>query len=126
MTETDELIEAERRLQTAQLTSDVAALDGLLHPLLTFVGPDGSLSDKTADLEVHRTGRMRVERLEPEDLVAHIADGVGITVLTAQMRGEYLGESFTARMRYTRCWARSADGWRVVAAHASMLAPAST
>jgi len=123
MTELDELIEAERRLERAQATSDVAALDSLLHPQLTFVGPDGSLSDKAADLEAHRTGTMRVDLLEPEDLVAHIADGVGVTVLTARMDGEYLGESFSARMRYTRCWARGETGWRIVAAQANMLAP---
>jgi len=115
------LEEAERRLQQAQLGSDVAALDRLLHPSLTFVGPDGGLSDKTRDLEVHRTGELHFDSLEPHDLVVRIADGVGITVLTARLEGVYAGLRFSARMRYTRCWASGADGWRVVAAHASVL-----
>ncbi|MDP9220709.1 MAG: nuclear transport factor 2 family protein, partial [Actinomycetota bacterium] len=49
---------AELRLQHAQLTSDGAELDRLLHPDLTFVGPDGAMSDKAADLEAHASGVM--------------------------------------------------------------------
>jgi len=121
MSETQTLLQAERRLQQAQLASDVAALDRLLHPSLTFVGPDGSLSDKARDLEVHRTGELRIDLLEPLDLIVRITDGVGITVLTARLEGVYAGLEFAARMRYTRCWASGAEGWRIVAAQATVL-----
>jgi hypothetical protein len=113
---------AEVRLQQAQLTSDVEELDRLMHPDLTFVGPDGALSDKVTDLAVHRSGAMSLDRLEPEDLVVRVSDGVGVTVLTARLAGSYQGQEFDGRMRYTRTWAHGSDGWRIVAAHASFLA----
>lgn len=113
---------AEDAVQHAQLTSDVAELDRLLHPDLTFVGPDGALTGKAEDLEVHRTGAIRFELSEPEDLVVRINDGVGVTVLTARLKGSYQGQAFDGRMRYTRTWAHGADtGWRVVAAQAAFL-----
>jgi hypothetical protein len=113
---------AEDALQRAQLTSDADALDRLLHPDLTFVGPDGALTGKADDLEVHRTGAIRIDRSEPEDLVVRINDGVGVTVLTARLKGSYEGQEFDGRMRYTRTWALSEEhGWRVVAAQAAFL-----
>jgi hypothetical protein len=112
---------AEVALQRAQLDSDVDELDRLLHPDLTFVGPDGGLSGKAEDLEVHRTGAIRIELSEPEDLVVRVNDGVGVTVLTARLKGTFQGQEFDGRMRYTRAWSHSDAGWRVVAAQAAFL-----
>jgi ketosteroid isomerase-like protein len=118
----DSLRAAELALQRAQQASDVADLDRLLHPDLTFVGPDGALSDKATDLAVHRSGAMSLELLESEDLLVRVVDGVGVTVLTARLKGAYEGQDFDARMRYTRSWAQEEGEWRVVAAQAGILA----
>jgi hypothetical protein len=119
----DSLLAAESRLQRAQLTSDVDVLDDLLHPALTFVGPDGSLSDKAADLEGHRNGVIQLHVLEPDDVVAQVVDGVGVTVLTARLAGSYQGQPFDSRMRYTRTWVSADGAWRLLAAQAGMIAP---
>jgi Domain of unknown function (DUF4440) len=117
-----DLRESEERLQRAQLTSDLDELDRLLHPGLTFVGPDGTLTGKSDDLEVHRTGAIRIDRSEAEELVVRVNDGVGVTVLTARLGGSYQGQVFDGRMRYTRTWAYGEQtGWRVVAAQAAFL-----
>lgn len=119
----DSLLAAESRLQQAQLASDVAVLDQLLHPALTFVGPDGSLSDKAADLDAHRSAVIRLHALEPDDVFAQVVDGVGVTVLTARLAGSYQGQVFDSRMRYTRTWVCGDGAWRVLAAQAGMIAP---
>lgn len=121
MSDAEDLRAAEEALQRAQLSSDVDALDRLLHPDLTFVGPDGVMSGKTDDLEVHRDGLLRLDRSEPEDLVVRVSDGVGVTVLTVRLAGAYRGEEFDSRMRYTRAWSHSEAGWRVVGAQAAFL-----
>jgi len=125
LSDLDTLRAAELRFQQAQLASDVPELDRLLHPALTFVGPDGALGDKDADLLAHESGAIRIDILKPQDLMVRIADGVGITVLTAQLDGDYHGQKFSSRMRYTRTWARSGEAWRIVAAHASAIADSS-
>ena len=95
-----------------------------LHPDLVFVLPDGGpVQTKADDLDAHRAGAMRVTSLEPEDLVVRVTDGIGITILTARMTGEFDGAAFSSRMRYTRTWSRPAgsDRWRLVAAHIATL-----
>jgi ketosteroid isomerase-like protein len=118
----DELRAAELRLQDAQRDSDVAALGALLHPELTFVGPDGALSGKDVDLQVHRDGEIQIAVLEPRDLLVNVLGGVGVTVLTARLAGSYRGQPFDGRMRYTRTWTKANGSWQVLAAQAGMVA----
>lgn len=121
MVDIESLRAAEQRLQVAQLASDIGELDLLLHPDLVFVGPDGSIGDKESDLNTHRDGRMHIDSLEQEDLIVRVTNGVGLTLLTAQMSGNFDSQEFSARMRYTRSWGWSGEGWQIVAAHISMI-----
>ncbi|GGQ77756.1 nuclear transport factor 2 family protein [Couchioplanes azureus] len=118
----DELRAAERRLQAAQLASDVAALDRLLDDRLVFTGPDGNLYGKDDDLRVHRTGTQVIEALHEERLDLVVAGDTGVTWFLGSLRGSVDGVPFAARMRYTRTWIRDdALGWRIIAAHASVV-----
>jgi hypothetical protein len=118
---TRELRVAERRLQAAQLAADADALDGLLDDRLVFTGPDGRLYGKSDDLEMQRSGRQRLTRLDEEDLQVLVAGATGVSWFLGTVAGTVDGQEFTARLRYTRTWVRAGDehGWRVVAVHAS-------
>jgi len=69
----DDLIPArETELRRAMLAGDVGALDRLIDDALVFTMPTGTVVGKAADLEAHRTGRLRLTMLEPGDQrVAH-------------------------------------------------------
>jgi hypothetical protein len=118
---TAELREAEHRLQAAQLTGDVAELDRLLDDRLIFtLGVDGRCYTKHDDLRNHRTRLQVLTKLVEEDLVILVDGRTGVTWFLGTLEGEFAGEPFAARMRYTRTWLRDEDhGWRIVAAHAS-------
>ncbi|QRP46862.1 nuclear transport factor 2 family protein [Amycolatopsis sp. FDAARGOS 1241] len=112
------LIDAEHRLQTAQLTGDVGALDRLLDDRLRFTFGE-SVATKADDLAAHRSGSQTLTSLVEEEL-AVFADGpTGVTWFLGRLEGSVNGAPFAARLRYTRTWHRSPSGWRVVAAHAS-------
>lgn len=118
------LRDAERRLQRAQLTSDVAELDRLLDERLVFTGPGGRLYTKDDDLRVHRSGEQSMSRVEPENLDALVVGGAGVTWFLGTVAGTLAGEPFTARVRYTRTWAHHRQrGWRLIAAHVSAAGP---
>ncbi|MFF4764621.1 group II intron maturase-specific domain-containing protein [Streptomyces sp. NPDC001292] len=53
---TESLRAAERRLQAAQLNSDVDALTELIDDAGQFIGPDGNLYSKRDDLRAHEVG----------------------------------------------------------------------
>lgn len=118
----NELRRAERRLQAAQLASDVAALDELLDDRLVFTGPDGALYGKRDDLRAHRTRTQVIDALHEEELTVLVAGETGITWFLGSLRGSIDGSPFEARMRYTRTWVHDAGhGWRIIAAHATVV-----
>ncbi|MCU1644239.1 MAG: hypothetical protein JWN03_4514 [Nocardia sp.] len=115
----EDLGDAERRLQAAQLAGDVEALDRLLDDRLIFtLGAD--TYTKADDLEMHRTRAQVVTRMAEEELTV-VADGrAGVTWFLGSVEGTVNGSPFAARMRYTRTWLHDdTHGWRIIAAHAS-------
>ena len=67
MTIDDEILACESELRQAQLTGDVAVLDRLLDDVLMFTAIDGTLASKADDLSLHRSGRLRITRMDPLD-----------------------------------------------------------
>jgi ketosteroid isomerase-like protein len=115
---------AERRLQAAQLASDVGALDGLLDAALLFTGPAGDLATKEDDLAAHRSGYQVLTRVDEEDLQVLVVGSTGVTWFLGVLEGRIGDQPFAARMRYTRTWTHDARaGWRIVAAHATVSGP---
>ena len=116
---TEALRAADRRLQAAQLASDVGALTELLDDAVLFTGPDGNLYSKEEDLAAHRSGHQVLSRVEESELRVLVTGSTGVTWFLGTLEGAVGGTSFAARMRYTRTWAREEEsGWRIVAAHA--------
>ncbi|GAA3423602.1 nuclear transport factor 2 family protein [Streptosporangium sandarakinum] len=119
---TDELYEAERRLQAAMLAGDVDELDRLLDERLVFTGPpDGACHPraKQLDLDNHRSRRQIMTGLTQEDLTVVVAGTTGVTCFLGLLEGTFAGEPFASRLRYTRTWVHTGEyGWRVLAAHA--------
>jgi ketosteroid isomerase-like protein len=118
---TDELREAERRLQAAQLAGDIAALDQLLDDRLIFTfGPDGKCYTKQDDLQLHRSRQQSLTKIIEEDLTVLVEGRTGVTWFLGALEGTFAGAPFAARLRYTRTWIHDDHhGWRVLAAHAS-------
>jgi hypothetical protein len=118
---TESLAAAERRLQAAQLTSDVDALDGLLDDRLIFTGgPDGGRYSKADDLEGHRSRTQVMTKVSEESLDVLVDGSMGVTWFLGTLEGSYAGTPFSVRLRYTRTWIHDAQrGWRIVAANSS-------
>lgn len=111
---------AERRLQAAQLASDVSALNELLDNALVFTGPDGILYSKQDDLDAHRSGYQVLHRLEEQDLRSTVAGTTGVTWFLGMLEGSLGEQPFVGQMRYTRTWVHDAEtGWKIIAAHAT-------
>jgi len=119
----ESLRQAERRLQAAQLVSDVDALDSLIEDTALFTGPDGSVLSKQDDLQAHASRFQVMSRVDEEDLRVLVTGRTGVTWFLGTLEGTFGGQRLAARMRYTRTWAHDDQaGWRVVAAHATFVA----
>ena len=111
----------ENELRLAMLDSDLVQLEALLHPELIFSGPDGSWVGKAEDLDSHRAGVMKLSQLDFGDReIRHWGDAA-VVVVDAEMAGQFGGEDFNGRFRYTRVWRKEDAGWRVVVGHCSQV-----
>lgn len=110
-----EIRQMEDRLRGAMLTSDVARLDALIHDRLLFVGPDSGVYRKNDDLELHRSGQVRLRRLDLRDVQIELHGSTALAVVLADLTGVFKGQEFEGRYRYIRTWVRSGEDWQVIA-----------
>jgi hypothetical protein len=121
-TRTDDLRDAEFRLQSAQLAGDTRALDGLLDERLVFTGPDGELYTKEDDLAIHRSGEQTLTKVQCDELSVTVDGQLGVSWFLGSLEGTFKHQPFASRVRYTRTWIHTeVHGWQVLAAHVSAL-----
>ncbi|WP_284661582.1 nuclear transport factor 2 family protein [Myxococcus sp. SDU36] len=112
----EDFLAAEEALRQAMLLSDVAALDALLSDDLLFVSHAGQILDKDADLEAHRSGALRLTRVDFTDPHFRYLSAGAVVVVHAALSGEFQGAPFEGNFRYTRVWQVVDDAPQVVAA----------
>ena len=115
----DSLRVCEAALRQAQLASDTDALEPLLDDALVFTGPDGRVYGKADDLDAHRSGVIRITRLEPSEERIMNFGQLAVVIVRMEMAGAFHGEPFGGAFRYTRVWRDGPGGWRIVAGHVS-------
>jgi len=118
-----QIVDAEDRLRTAMLSSDVATLNELLAPDLIFTNHLGQLLGKEDDLAAYRSGVLKVVSLEPSEQHVRALGDVAVVSVRMQLSGTYAGNPANGDFRFTRVWARSQrEKWQIVAAHAGLIA----
>lgn len=114
------LTDAEERLRRAILASDLAALDELIAPELVFTSHLGQVFGKDDDLATHRSGQLRLTRMEPSEMRIQPLGECAVVTVRMAVAGSFGPARFGADLRYTRLWRRGpGGGWQVAAAHAS-------
>jgi ketosteroid isomerase-like protein len=112
--------DADELLLDAMRTSDLDALDALIADELTFTLPDGTAIGKRDDLDSHRTGATRFERLAARSRSTTEHDEEATTVTAVDVVIHWNGDRIEASLTYTRSW-RIIDGrWQVVSGAAAV------
>src|SRR5438270_8703041 len=123
MNDHDPIISREDEIRTAQLTSDVSALDRLLDDALIFTTLDGTLATKADDLSLHRSGRFRITKMDPSDRQILRLGSTAVVSVRMETAAVFDGIALTKTLRYTRVWYERPEGWRLVAGHMSEVPP---
>jgi hypothetical protein len=119
----DLLSALEERLRQAMLAGDADSLDRLIADGLVFTTQTGEVMGKAADLAAHRSGLLRLTRLDPSDRRTVTQPESAVVSVQMDVAGTYGGELFFGLFRYTRVWALMDGRWQVVAGHVSAVAP---
>jgi ketosteroid isomerase-like protein len=117
---TIERLEAE--LQQAMLTSDVHTLDELIADDLAFTAPDGSVSNKQMDLELHRSGQTKFTGIEVQEQQTHDYGACVVVMVKARLAGVFNEQAFSGIYCYTRVWIKRKEQWQIIAGHVSPVA----
>jgi ketosteroid isomerase-like protein len=112
----------EERLWKAQLSADVDALDDLIADDLLFTGLTGSLETKAADLQQHRSGALKITKLDPLEFHVRAIPGGAITSVKMDAAAVIAGKLTTATLRYTRVWISTNGRWQIAGGHMSAVA----
>jgi hypothetical protein len=115
----DAVLACEEELRQAQLSGDVTALERLLDDGLVFTALDGAVVGKADDLALHRSGRLRITRMDPGERHVLRLGAVAVVVVRMEAAAVIDGAEVAGPLRYTRVWHERAGGWRVVAGHMS-------
>lgn len=118
----DAVVELEERLARAMRSSDVRVLDELLADDLLFTNHQGLVVSKQEDLDVHRSGLLKLDSLDASDRHIRLLGHVAIVSVRVQLAGRHAGTPFEGGFRFTRVWALVGARWRIVAAQASVVA----
>ena len=117
-----QLIQCEERLRLAMLQSDISALDQLLSPDLVFTNHLGGLMSKQDDLQMHKTGIIKISEATLTDQKINILGEVAIVTAHACITGSFAGVESQNNFRFTRVWNKTGNNtWQVIAGHASIV-----
>ncbi len=117
-----EIQDLEQQLKVAMLNSDISALDKLLSSELIFTNHLGQIMTKQDDLNAHKSGRAKIDKIELFEQHIKILNGVAVVTVQARILGSFNGESSESEFRFTRVWCKSSDNkWLVTVAHSSMV-----
>lgn len=115
MTPEEQIIDCEKRLLEAIKTSDLNALDQLLHERLLFNIPTGQTITKPMDMEMYRSGSMNVYDISATDQTVRIIENISTVAVTLTLKATYAGQIIDGKFRYLRVWKRFNGTWQVIA-----------
>ena len=112
----EEVVEAENKLFSAQLVSNLEVLDQLLHDDLIAIAPTGEVLTKKMDLDAHKAKTMIIEDASTiVDEISIIGD-TALSIVTMKAKGKMIGTPLEGQFRYFRVWKRFGDGLKVIGA----------
>lgn len=112
----EDVIEAENKLFSAQLASNVDVLDQLLHDDLVAVAPTGQIVTKEMDLNAHKAKAMIIEDAAREIDDIKIMGDTALSIVTMTAKGKMMGTPLEGTFRYLRVWKRFDDTLKIVGA----------
>ncbi len=109
----------EGQWRSAVLASDAAAMTGMLDESYIGIGPDGTIVNKTEELQARASGADRVLRFDVQDRKIRLYGTTAVVTSRVHLQGVYSGQPLLGVYRYTRVWTLTRGQWRIVSFEAN-------
>src|SRR5262249_3865182 len=107
----EQILELGRRWAAAEASGDVEALGALLADDFMLVGPLGFVLDKAQYLGSRRSGDLKHESLDWEDVRLRVYGETAVAIGTQTQKSTYQGRDASGRFRVTQIAARLGGHW---------------
>ncbi len=115
----EELVSVAHAWDRAMVANDPEAIGTYMADDWTIIGPDGSVSDKAAFLELVRSGKLTHDVMESHEVKVRVYGDTAVVTARGVSAGQYQGESFYLVERASCVFVRQEDRWRCVLTHLS-------
>ena len=117
----EQLLQAENARFAAMVKGDVAALDKLLGPELSYTHSNALVQDKAALLGDFKSGAIKYLSIEPSDMKARVFGNMAIVTGGAAVHVIQNGNDLNIKIRYTNTHINRAGSWQMIAWQATRL-----
>jgi ketosteroid isomerase-like protein len=117
------ILASEASLCAAFESGDGATLRRLMDATFTLTSSRGEVSDFARNLAEVAAREPRYEVFRNHGQQVRVYGDAAVVLGITTVRGSAAGEPFAADFQYTDTWIRRAGVWKIVASHASRLAP---
>src|SRR5881628_1704708 len=118
----EEILEVEREFGEAMIQSDADAIGRILSDDWIIIDPDGGVIDKSRFLAVIKSGALKHEAMDSEDIRVRTYPNTATVTAVTHTRTKYLGKQFTTHERATDVLVKKNGDWQCVLTHLTTLA----
>src|SRR5881398_980123 len=112
-----EILEVESKFGEAMIQNDAEAIGRILSDDWIIIDPDGGVIDKSRFLAVIRSGALKHEAMDSEDIRVRTYPNTAIVSAVTSTKTDYLGKEFKTRERATDVFVKKDGLWQCVLTH---------
>ena len=117
-----EILEVESKFGEAMIQNDAEAIGRILSDDWIIIDPDGGVIDKSRFLDVIKSGALKHEAMDSEDIRVRTYSNTATVTAVTHTRTKYLGKEFTTHERATDVFVKKDERWQCVLTHLTTLA----
>ncbi len=116
-----QIAQMERQWRAALLSGNTNALSALISDTYVGIGPNGTIFNKTEEIQATASGENRFQRLHLEERKIRIYGTTAVVTSKVLVQGFYANQPVLGEYRYTRVWSFEDSRWRVVSFEANRI-----
>ena len=116
-----ELLRANREYDEALVRGDVVILQRLYSDEFVYTTPDGEVRDKAHQLAFTRTGDLRLESGQSDDVRVRVYGNTAVMTGRFTAKGKFKDKNVDIRERYTAVWVKKKGRWQLVAEQGNLI-----
>src|SRR5262245_26284926 len=118
----EELLTVEKEFAEAIVSNDLEGIGRLVADDWIIIDPNGEAVDRTRFLEVIKSGALRHDMMESEDLRVRVYGDSAVVTAVTRTKGKFMGQEFSTQERATDVFVKRGWRWQCVVTHLTRFA----